>query len=451
MKLKIPNSFTLLFYVAIVVTISTYFIPAGEYKEIMDPKLNIEFVDPNSFQFLPSNPISIFGFFESFPKGMIEASEIIVYILIIGGSFRIIQESEISSLFTKFLSEQKHEKRKLYIIILMLLFSVLGTVFGTVEEFLPLYPLIIIYMKKLGYDKLTGASIVLLGSSAGFLSGVLNPFTTGIAQQIVKLPQFSGISFRIIVFILFVSISIYFVCLHANRIYKEPTYLNDDKKIRNIQIKREFILTIITILIGVIFIIFKTFSKNFGIVQVSTVFLIMGIVCGKINHMSSGKIVTIFIKGASALISGALIIGVARSITVIMESSNILDSIIYYLSSTIDGSNKYVDLSIMYLIQNLINIFIPSATGQAAVTMPIMGPLSDMSDITRQSAVLAYQLGDGITNIISPTSTYFISALAISNINWKDWAKFVFPLFITWILLGWILVLLSCFINLGPF
>ncbi|SNS67121.1 Uncharacterized membrane protein YfcC, ion transporter superfamily [Anaerovirgula multivorans] len=454
MKLKIPSSYVLLFYIIIVLGLATYIVPAGSFDREIDTKTGINYVIPNSYQEIEKTPVSVFQLFKAIPQGMMEASDIIIFVLLTGGSFGIIQATGtinaiIGSLVRKYIG-----KEKMLIPILMIIFSLAGAVFGTAEEALPLYPMVIALATALGFDRITGVAIILLGTGAGFVAGFLNPFTTGIAQSISELPIFSGIFMRIICYLVFLSTSIIYVYRHANNncdklqlngniknfnIHKVPTLSSEHKKV--------MVVTIISF----IFLIIGIANYEFYILEISTTFLIMGIACGIVGGLNPGRISSEFVKGASSLTYGALIIGIAKAVSVIMIYGNIMDTIIYNLLKPIEGFAPTISATGMFIVQSIINIFISSGSGQAAATMPIMKTLADMSGITRQTAVLAFQFGDGFSNIISPTSGYFVAALAIGRIEWKEWTKWVLPLFIIWCILGWILIVISYFINYGPF
>lgn len=197
--------------------------------------------------------------------------------------------------------------------------------------------------------------------------------------------------------------------------------------------------------------VYGVFKKDFYVIEISTIFLIMGILCGIAGNLSSGRIALEFIKGSSNLVYGALIIGLAKGIMVVMEYGNIMDTFIFVLSKGIEGLPPMFSAVAMFVAQSVINLFISSGSGQAAVSMPIMTALADLSGVTRQTSVLAFQFGDGFSNVISPTSGYFMAALAIGRIQWKKWAKWMFPLFAIWCILGGVLLIIATIIEYGPY
>lgn len=461
MKSKIPHSYVLLFYIILVVGLASYFIPSGNYERQIDPVTGINYVIPGSYRTVESTPVNIFNLFKAVPAGMMDASDIIVFVLIIGGSFGIIQATGTINTLIGAVARRFIGKEKAVIPVVMFMFAIAGSVFGTAEEALPLYPIIITLAIALGFDTITGVAMVLIGTGSGFAAGFLNPFTTGIAQGIGELPLFSGMGFRLLAFVILVGVSIIYVMVYANKVSKnkvEKYVVTDEESvvpqydIRNLpSLSKKHIQVSIVLLISFIFLIYGIMYLKFRILEICTTFFIMGIISGIVGGLKSGRIASEFIKGASSLIYGALIIGIARGIMIVMIYGNIMDTIIFHLSKTIEGFPAILSALSMFIIQSIINLFITSGSGQAAVTMPIMIALADMADITRQTAVLAFQFGDGFSNVISPTSGYFMAALAIGGVPWKKWVRWMLPLFIIWCILGSAILAFAVAIEYGPF
>jgi len=455
MKAKLPNTYVLLFLIMIFLGLASYIIPAGNFERQLDTATGITYVVPESYKEINRTPVSLFDLFKAIPEGMMQASDIIIFVLLTGGSFGIINATGVINTLIGNVVKVYMGKEKKIIPIVMIMFSLAGAVFGTAEEALPLYPMFITLALALGFDNITGVAMVLIGTGAGFVAGFLNPFTTGIAQSVSGLPLFSGMSLRIIAYIIFVSTSIIYVYRYASKIKstsKDLTKNNISFNIDNLpSLSNRHIRVTIVLLLSFVLLLVGIVRWDFYILEISTTFLIMGIASGLVGGLKSGRIVSEFVKGASNLVYGALIIGLAKSIMVIMEYGNIMDTIIFNLSSAINGLYPTVAAIAMFIIQSIINLFITSGSGQAAVTMPIMNALADISGVTRQTAVLAFQFGDGFSNVISPTSGYFMAALAIGGISWKKWVKWMTPLFIIWCIEGCILLIISSIIIYGPF
>lgn len=461
MKFKIPHTYALLFFLIIFVAILTYFVPAGEFDRAVDPDTGRTFVVADSFHNIDNSPVSVFGMFKAIPKGMEKAGYIIFFVLMIGGSFGILQGTGAIDAGIGEIVKKTKGKEKLIIPVTMIIFSLAGAILGSAEEMLPFYPIVISLALALGFDTITGTAMVLLGAGAGFAGAFLNPFTVGIAQGISGLPLFSGIGFRLICYAIILSITIIYVYRYASKVQKNPeispTYEEDKAHHDNFNLDNlpEFTtrhkLVLSSFLVGLAFLAYGVVELGFYITELTATFLMIGIVAGIFGGLTINTIAEDFVNGSKELVYGALIIGLATSIMVVMEEGHIMDTIIYGLASVVQGLPPTLSAVGMFVVQSFINLIVPSGSGQAAVSMPIMAPMADVVGITRQSAVLAFQLGDGFSNVISPTSGYFMAALAIGGIKWDKWAKWMLPLFLIWSAVGAILVATSVIINFGPF
>lgn len=460
-KFRIPHTYALLFFVIVLVAILTYVIPAGEFDRAVDPATDRIFVVPDTYHSVEGNPLSFFDVFKAIPKGMENSGYIIFFVLMIGGSFGILQSTgAIDSGIVEVVKLMKG-KEKAVIPIVMFIFSLAGAILGSAEEMLPFYPIVISLALALGFDTLTGTAMVLLGAGAGFAGAFLNPFTVGIAQGIAGLPLFSGIGFRLIAYAIILSVTIIYVYRYANKIQKNPelsvTYEEDMIKHKEFKFNDEVEFTarhklvMLILVAGLCVLGFGVVKLGFYITELTAIFLIIGIFSGIAGGLSIDKIAQEFINGAKELVYGALVIGLATSIMVVMQEGKIMDTIIYSLAGLVQGLPPSLSGVAMFIVQSFINFVIPSGSGQAAASMPIMAPMADLVGISRQSAVLAFQFGDGFSNVINPTSGYFMAAIAIGGIRWEKWAKWMLPLFLIWSLIGAILVAVSVMIGYGPF
>ncbi len=460
-KIRFPHSYVLIFYVIVIVTLLTYILPAGSFERAVDTETGITYVVADSFQKLDRNPVTPFSMFTGILEGMLDAADVIFFVLIVGGAFGVIHKTGALTIFLGHIARLNQRRGKILIILIMIVFSLFGTFFGTAEEALPLYPIFISVALALGYDAFTGVAMILLGTGAGFAAGIFNPFTTGVAQILAELPLFSGYWFRILAYFLLLLPTIYYVLRYVKKIERDPSssltyegdqYRNKQLNFDNIpKLQKEHIRVLLVMALSMIFLIYIISFWEYSSARMAAVFIIMGILSGIAAKLDSSVIASEFIKGSSNIVYGALIIGLARGISVIMENGDILDSLIYYLATSIEGFGTLGVGVGMFLVQSFINIFISSGSGQAAAVIPIMKSIGDLTDLSRQTVVLAYQFGDGFSNIISPTSGYFMAALAIGRINWKKWAIWVLPLFLYWCIAGVFLIILSILIQLGPY
>lgn len=349
---------------------------------------------------------------------------------------------------------QKMNGKDIYLIpVLMVFFALGGAIFGMAEETIPYIMIITPLALLLGYDSIVGAAIVLGGASAGFSAAFMNPFTVGVAQSIAELPIYSGFVPRIIFWFIFVSVTITYVMLYARKIKKDPTkslmYEEDKKKKASIkQVERKDLTKRQMIIIGTL--ILTIFTLAFGVMQygwfikeIAGLFLLMGIIMGIVAKMRVNEIAESFVKGCEVLVLGALVVGFAYGILAVLEDGMIIDTILYAISNAVSGLPGSLTAIGMYISQSLINFIVPSGSGQAALTMPIMTPLADLVGVDRQTAVLAFQFGDGISNIFTPTSGYFMAGLAAAGIAWTKWVRWIWPLLLIHYTLGAVFVTIA--------
>ncbi|WP_408011462.1 YfcC family protein [Pseudalkalibacillus sp. A8] len=452
------NAFVLLFSVIVIAAILTYIVPAGQYERVEQD--GREVINPDSFQFVDSNPVNFLGIFKSIHLGMLEGSSIIFFVFIIGGAFGILNATGALDALIVLLTKKLANREKLLIPILMLFFAAGGSLMGMAEETLVYIGILVPLAIALGFDAIIGLSIVSLGASVGFTSAVMNPFTVGVAQGISDLPTFSGIAFRLVLFVVLYSGAVFFVYRYASKVKKDPAlrfYGNfkpgeQDKTLKTktkMETKHKWVL--ITFLVNFLVLVFGVLKFGWYITEIAGLFLLFGILIGIVGKLSAGTIADSFIKGASSMTGGALIIGVAQAILVIFTTSGLMDTILYYASNAIDQVPGALTAIGMFFLQLCLNFLVPSGSGQAALTMPIMAPLSDLVGVTRQTSVLAYQLGDGISNMVFPTSGFFMAGLALAGIPWGKWIKWVFPFILFQIGVAVVALVVAQAIQYGPF
>lgn len=454
-RLKVPNTYLLIFSLLVLIAALTWIIPGGKYERtILNGR---EVVVPNSFKYVDSHPQGIFDLFISPLKGFVEAALIIGFVLIVGGAFNVLAKTDaINSLINKLAKAYKTSRllQTLFIPVLMLMFSLGGATFGMNEEIIPFVLIIVPICLALGYDSIVGVAIPLIGAHIGFASAFLNPFNVGIAQGIAEVPLFSGIGYRMISWAISTTVAILFLLWYVRRLKKNPKispmyeedeerrknehfdviYNNDNHfSIRHKAVLITFVLSLVLLVVGVV-------EFHWYIEEIAGMFFIMGIVVGIIGGLKSDELIKAFVDGAKDLVGTALIIALARATLVLSRDANVIDTILYGLSPFIESSSPVFASQKMFIVQAIINFFVHSGSGQAALTMPIMAPLADLAGVTRQTAILAFQFGE-YTNIIIPTSAVTMGALSMARVPWDKWAKWVLPLMIILFLLGFILLI----------
>jgi uncharacterized ion transporter superfamily protein YfcC len=386
---------------------------------------------------------------------MEEAADIIFFIFIIGGVFGILQRTGTIMAFIQKLLDMFGHSANLLVVILMITVAVGGSTLGMGEEFIPLIPLFLIVSKKLGYDRVFGLGIVWLAAEAGFAAATTNPFTVNIAQGIAEIPLNSGMTFRLIFFAFALSISVIFLLRYGAKIKKDPSksvmpdddFSLEEHSFQKVDFKKEHLIILIVGAVLFAFIIFAVQEFGWWINEMAGGFLLIGFSAIAISRLSLSDATKSFVKGMEDMVVAALVVGFARGVQVVLQDGQILDTIIYSAANQLQNFHQFVAAGGMLVFQTTLNFFIPSGSGQAAVTMPLMAPLSDLIGITRQTAVFAFTCGDGFSNMIIPTSGILMAVLAIAKVPYAKWLKFVLPLFVMLFMLSIVFLIIAVVIQ----
>jgi len=454
------NTLVMIFVVVILVAITTWIVPGGEYiREIKDGKT---LVVPNSFRFVESNPQGFDALFMSPLKGFVQAATIIGFLFVIGGTFNIIQKTgaiNVSVQRMAFTFSRNPHLEKFFVPISMLIFSIAGTIFASSEEALPFILVFIPLAYSMGYDSIVGTSIPFLGLASGFAGATLNPFTVGIAQSIAELPLYSGLGYRFVIWVLSTVIMIVFIMRYAAKVKAKPeispmyeidlerkTSMHLDNSTAGVfTIHHKFVL--LTFVFAMIVLIVGILGFKWYIIELGGLFLALGVVSGFVGKLKLNEITDAFKDGARDMVGVALIIGCARAILVLANDGKILDTTLYGISSLIVNLHPIPASQAMFIMQAVINFFVHSASGQAMLTMPVMAPLADVIGVSRQVAVLAFQFGEGWINPILPTSGVTMGVLGLAGIPWEKWFKWMLPIQIFFFILALLLLIPPFFFN----
>jgi len=453
---KMPHTFVLLIGLLIIVAILTWIIPAGEFTRERNEVLKRTLVVPGSFKYIDRTPVGPWGVVLSLVKAMQAVSDIIFFIFFAYGSiYMLIKTGAFYGGLGK-LMKAMHGSEAVIFPVFMFLFGICGSTFGMYEETYGLIPAFMGISVALGYDALVGGAAVILGTATGFAAATLNPFTIGVAAGIAELPLKNGLLFRIVCFIVFEGTAILYLMRYAKKVRENP----DSSLVKGLDFKfsagmtREQMeelpfttkhkLTMLTFLGCVIMLIVGVIKWEWYINELSALFIITMIVAGLINGFSFSKIASTFVESISDVVFGGLAVGVARSLTIVMTDGHIIDTIINSVANLIASLPKAVSSIGMVIVQNFINFFIPSGSGQAAASMPIMAPLADTIGISREVAVLAFQFGDGFSNMFWPTCCGTLCGLM--NLPIDRWYKFITPLFAIMVAYQFIFISVASFI-----
>lgn len=463
-KFTVPHVYILLLLMILIFSLLSYIVPAGTYDmmTIVDnPETGHEreVVNPDSFSYVESTPVTLLQFLTAVPRGLQETAQIIFFIFIVGGAMAVVNETKAIEAGMGRLIKNLKSKSWIIIPVAMFFFSICVSVFGMAEETLPFIPIFVGLMIAAGYDSITGTAVVFCGAGAGFAGAFINPFTIQVAQGIAQVEILSGMGFRIVMYICMLILTVAFVLRYASKVKKDPTLslMHED------DIKREDVVDLealpefdgrrkailIVFVIAIIFLVYAVVTWGWYMDEIAALFFVMSWIVALIDkNLGFNSYAETLGKGMADVAGGALVVGFARGILVVMTDGNILHTILHSCAGFLEKLPSMVSAVGMYIFQCLLNFIVPSGSGQAAVSMPIMAPLSDLVGVTRQTACIAFQLGDGISNIFTPTSGYFMAGLALAKIPWAKWAKWILPLIGLQYLLGAVFVVVAQIIGL---
>jgi len=454
MRIPIPDTVSLVMFIMLLFIGLTWIVPAGTFDR--EEVNNRERVVPGTFHSVEQSPQQITALVTAPLKGFVQAAPIIGFVLLVGGAFGILHKAgSIQHGLAGLIQTAKNKPglRFWIIPVVMVLFSICGATFGMAEEVLVFILITLPLSQALGFDRMVGIAIPFVGAGVGFAGAFINPFTVGIAQEIAEVPLFTGTQYRLVVWATLTFLAIFYVMWYARRLNKKQVvstvpFTDADTK-SNVDIQAlangnpaiVHRINLIILALSIVLLIYGVNEWGWYITEISGLFLAMGILVAIASRMAPGKASEAFIDGAKDMVMAALVIGLARGLLVIATDGQIMDTILFALSSMASHLPGFLSAQMMFVVQSMLNFFIPSGSGQAALTMPLMAPLSDLLGMSRQTAVLAFQLGDGISNLIIPTSGVTMGVLAIAKVNYAVWLKWALPLFIILTLAAMILLI----------
>ena len=455
---EFPSGLVIICCLILAAALLTYIIPGGEYvRETIDGR---QVVDPNSFSYVDSNPASIMDIFASVPKGFQATSWICFLILIVGGAFSVISDTGAIQAGLNSLLRKSKGKDVYFIPVIVLLFSIVPTLMGTLEAYLAFVPLGVMLARSMGLDALVGIAITVCAGGAGLASGITNPFNIGVAQGLVGLPVFSAAWLRILAFIGFNASVSFWTVKYALKVKqdKKNSWIYDVEMRANQEAdveapvfttRHKFVL--LTVVVGMAYIIRTALTGGDFKNGIPAVFLMMLIVVGAIMKYSPNEIFAKFGKGAQGVVGGVLVVGFAKAIALILDNSGTIDTIIHASAQLLNNASGVFTALIMYLIGHIGNFFIISDAGLSTVLIPILSPIGDMAGITQQTVCAAAVFGGALGNMIMPTSPLTSGAIAMADIDYRVYLKFTIRIFLTNSIWAAILVVLAAVIQIGPF
>ncbi|MFI0471164.1 YfcC family protein [Halomonas sp. HMF6819] len=459
-KRAMPDVFIILFGFMVLVLIASYIVPAGTYERTVENGLTQ--VDTESFRYITADSLNVLDLFTAMHNGLVAASTLVFLILIVGGVLKVIETTGAISAGIHRLIAMAKARQNVLIWIFCGTFATLASVGVGANLAIAFIPIGLFLARSMKLDPVVGVAIIFLGSYAGFGAGVFDPTVTVTGQTIAELPLFSGFVYRSVIFVVFLGITAAYICRYAKRIKQDPAASvmgaeafagaqgdEQPSEVTTFTLTHKLVLALFVFGFGLF--IFGAFNYGWSIPQLSATFLMMGVATACIARISPNDFIKRLMSGAGDVLYGALVIGVAAAVIVLLRQAQLIDTIVHSVATSLDGHGKVVAMELLYGFNLLFNGLITSGTGQAAIVMPIMVPIGDMLEVTRQATFITFKLGDAVTNIVTPLSGTLMACLAIARVSYVEWFKFVLPLVLLWIVTGALFVGVAVAINYGPF
>ena len=455
-----PHTFVILLVIILFAVALTWIIPSGEYARVEDPVSGKKVVDASTFNYVENVHVNI----QDIPMLIIKAfsanADLIMLILLSGGAIHMLTASGALQALIATIVRKFSNRVEVFIPLLMLVFALICTTQG-VNTFIGFAPITVMLAMSLGLDSIVGVGIILLGGAIGFATGTLNVSTTLVAQKIAELPNYSGIGYRWVCFVVYYIVTCLWLVRYAKKIQRNPELspmydLDKNSEFKNASLD-EFgtldtrkILSILALVVALIAIVYGCIKLDWDFAEQSAVFLVLAVAVGLIAGFDANKICAEFMNGTKKMLTAAFIIMFARAIGSVLSAGRITDTIVHSMAVVLSDLPAAL-LGVGMLVANtLINVVLTSGSGQAAAVMPIMIPLSDLLGVTRQTCILSFNFGDGFCNYILPTSTALMGILGAANVPYDRWMRFMWKMFAIWLGIGAVLVVIAQLIQYGP-
>lgn len=458
-KFSLPHIYILLFGIIVVCTILTWILPAGEFDRIVNEAGRTVAV-AGTFHTVDPTPVGPFQMFQQIYNGMVDAASVTFFVFISYASISIMISSGAFNGFVAFLLKVfKGRSRVAIIPIFITIIGAASSTLGLFEETFPFIPVFAGIAVAMGFDPIVGLSIVALGAGMGYSGAAMNPFTVGIAQGIAEVPALSGMGFRVFCHACMIVVGSALVVRYALKVQSDPTkslVYGDDYS--HVAMSEEDVqrapfgirekLVLVVLVAGIAAVVYGCKFYDWYFSELSAVFMIMGILSAIIMGWGPNKIGKLYEKGFTDVAMACMMIGLARGILMVLRAGTIIDTVVYYLSLPLSLFPTWMCAIAMLFMQTLLNFLIPSGSGQAATSMPIMAPLADLLGLHRDVAVLAFQFGDGLSNIVWPTGFAAVMA-GLAGVKVEKWWKFIVPIFLALVLTQSVLMVIAVATGFG--
>ena len=455
----IPHPVVMLFGILLLAMLLSYILPAGVFeRELIDGRQR---VIPGSYQEVAPSPVGLFQVFTALPMGFKTASAIIFVVLASGIMFGILEKTGmIENTVGTIVRKMGLEKRYLIVFLMTYLFGLLGVLIGY-ENNIAMVPIAAVVSLALGGDLMLAAGLSVAAITVGFGLSPVNPYTVGTGHKIAEMPMFSGAWLRTILCFIGLTILAWYNVRYFRRIIATPEKslgkglhtdgLELSKPIEEYTISRNNALVLAIFLIGIGIMLYGIFVHHWFFTEISAIFIMIAIAAGLAGRLSGTVLSETALKSIAVVAPGAFMVGYATSIKEVLEMGQVSDTICHLLSQGLTNLPTYASAVFMSVSQSAINLLIPSGSGQALATLPIMIPLGELLGLTRQTSILAFQIGDGVTNLFNPALGGLIAMLSMCRVPFDRWLRFIFPVAGMILLVAWVILIISVLIGYGPY
>ena len=453
--IRVPHTLVLLFGMVVLAQILTYVLPQGSYERVTNEIGREEVVAGSYAPSEEAHRVAWHKAFTAVPSGFAAAEEIIFFVFLVGGAFAVLRATGAVDALIGWLLLKFRNTPGLLITAGMLVFAVGSATIGMAEEYLPFVPVLLVLARGMGFDAVTAVGILCVGYGIGYGAAFMNPFTVMVAQEVSGLQPGSGLFFRLLLLALFLPIGIHHVWSYTRRIQADPTRslmhgvdsLVEIEEVHEEKFNRTHRAVLVLIVAAVAIIVVGLIRWHWYLHEMGGLFLALSILIAAVARMSPDRWASNFCHGAAELTTTALLIGFARTIQVVLDDGQVVDTIIHGVAQPLESLGAQAAAVGMLVFQSLCNFFIPSGSGQAYVTMPLMAPLADIVGVSRQTAVLAYQFGDGLTNILVPTNAVLVGILGLAGVPYDRWLRFILPFMVKMWIAGGIALVVATLID----
>ena len=458
-KSTLPHIYGLLFLIIVVCTILTWILPAGCFDRAVNEATGSSVAVAGTYHMVEASPVGPFQMFQAIYTGFCDAGGVIFFVFIAYASISIIIASgAFNGLVAALLKVFKGKARVAIIPVFLTIIGIASSTIGLFEEWFPFIPVFTGIAIAMGFDAIVGLAIVAVGAGMGYSGAMINPFTVGVAQGIAEVAPMSGIGYRLICHLCMIAVASVFLIRYALKVQADPTkslvYGDDisarmsEEDVQNAPFGIREKLVLLILLSGIVAVVYGCKVYGWYFTELSAVFMIMGILSAVVMGWGFNNIAQRFENGFTNVAMACMMIGLARGILMVLQAGNIIDTIVYYMSLPLSYLPAWLSAIAMLLLQTFLNFLIPSGSGQAATSMPIMAPLADLLGLHRDVAVLAFQFGDGLSNIVWPTGFAAIMA-GLAGIKVQKWWKFVIPTFLGLFVTQCVLMVTAVLIGFG--